>query len=350
QRATIEGTADSGPGRLLATGSVVYQQGQIEGNVQLRGSDFLLVNLPEYVIRVTPDVSFLFSGEKGIIEGKVEVPYGMITPEEMVDSVTVSEDVVFVDESGQEVEAKGWPFGLDLEVILGDEVRIDGYGLTGRLGGRLKVGTSKDNLLIGRGQLRLIDGVFSLYGRTFDIKRGRVLFNGGPIENPGLDVRAQVEVSDQQTMGSGYTVGVDISGLAENPRFSLFSTPYMNDKEILSLMVFGKSLAGSSEEESNMLQTVASSLGLKGVSDLAKGLGNLLPVDDLHLEGSGQKEDVSLVVGKRIFEDFYVGYDMNMFSQTGQFRIHYDLTRGFSVETRSSSESTGADLFYSFER
>ncbi len=70
----------------------------------------------------------------------------------------------------------------------------------------------------------------------------------------------------------------------------------------------------------------------------------------MHLEGSSKKENVSLVVGKRLTKDLYIGYDMNMFSQLGQFRVRYDLGRGFAAETRSSSQSTGADLLYSFEK
>jgi translocation and assembly module TamB len=57
-----------------------------------------------------------------------------------------------------------------------------------------------------------------------------------------------------------------------------------------------------------------------------------------------------LVVGKRLTKDLYIGYDVNMFSQLGSFRVRYNLTNGFAVETSSSSQSTGADLLYSFEK
>jgi predicted SPOUT superfamily RNA methylase MTH1 len=57
--------------------------------------------------------------------------------------------------------------------------------------------------------------------------------------------------------------------------------------------------------------------------------------------GPWRNQDVSLVVGKRITEELYIGYDVNMFSQLGQFRVRYDLGRGFRVETRSSAEATG---------
>ena len=62
-----------------------------------------------------------------------------------------------------------------------------------------------------------------------------MLFTGGPIDNPGVDVRAQVKVSDKEAMGEGYTVGVDISGLVQDLKYRLFSNPYMEDTEILSL-------------------------------------------------------------------------------------------------------------------
>lgn len=350
QQATVSGAATSGPGRMQITGNLQYDESGAGGTLRLRGNDFLLVDLPEYLLQVASDVQVDFNREGGSIRGRVEVPYGLLTPEEIVNSVDVSEDVVFINGDMEEEQAGGWPLVLDLDVILGDDVRLDGYGLTGRLGGRLHVKSSKDNILAGKGQLDLIEGIFSLYGRTLNIERGRVLFTGGPIDNPGLDVRAQVKVSDEEARGKGYTVGVDISGLVQDLQFTLFSDPYMEDAEILSMMIVGQSLTGDSGEDGNILKSAAASLGLKGGSKLTKGLGDLLPIDDVRLEGSGSKEDFSLVVGKRVSQDLYIGYDMNMFSQLGQFRVRYDLKKGFAVETTSSSGATGADLLYSFER
>jgi translocation and assembly module TamB len=204
--------------------------------------------------------------------------------------------------------------------------------------------------LAGRGELDLVEGTFTIYGRSLKIERGRVLFTGGPIDNPGVDVRAQVKVSDEEARGEGYTVGVDISGLVQDLQYHLFSDPFMEDTEILSLMIVGHSLANSTQSEGNILEAAAVMLGVKGSSGFVKGIGNLLQLDDLHLEGSSTKEDMSLVLGKRVTKYLYIGYDLNMFNQLGQFRVRYDLTRGFSVETTSSSESTGADLIYTFER
>ncbi len=163
-------------------------------------------------------------------------------------------------------------------------------------------------------------------------------------------MRAQKKFSNEEAKNRGYTVGVDISGLVQDLHYNLFSDPYMDETEILSQMIVGHSLAFSNKEEGSLLEAAATTLGLKGGADLFQGLGSILQIDDMHLEGSSKKENVSLVVGKRLTKDLYIGYDMNMFSQIGQFRVRYDLTNGFAVETRSSSQSSGADLLYSFEK
>ncbi len=349
ESALVHGKATSGSGQVAAVGTIKYGTEGVEGVLNIQGSNFLLLSLPEYVIKVNPDVQLTFTKDKGQIKGTVDIPYGLITPEEMSDSISASEDVIFVSGTKEE-RVQGWPFNMDVNVRLGDDVRIDGYGLTGRLVGKLRVYTTPDDSIAGRGELDLIDGNFTLYSRSLKIRRGRVLFTGGPIDNPGVDVRAQVKVSDKAALGEGYTVGVDISGLVQDLKYHLFSDPYMNDTEIISFMVVGHSLANSTEDEGNMLEAAAVLLGTKGSSEYTKELGNLLFIDDLHLEGSSSKENVSVVVGKHLTEDLYIGYDLNMFTQLGQFRVRYDLTHGFSVETRSSAEATGADLIYSFQK
>jgi translocation and assembly module TamB len=347
--AQVTARATSGPGQMTAAGILLYGDKGLEGAFTIKGSNFLLVNLPEYAFRINPDVRLTFSNDTAEIDGTIDVPYGLIAPDEMSDSISASEDVIIVSETGEERPAAS-PLDLDVIVRLGDDVRIDGYGLTGRLEGDLQVYTTLDDSLAGRGELDLIEGNFSLYGRTLKIMRGRLLFSGGPFDNPGVDVRAQMEVGDEEARGEGYTVGVDISGLARDLRYHLFSDPFMEDTEILSLMIVGHSFASSTPTEGSLLEAAAVALGVKGSLGFVQGIGSLFMLDDLHLEGSGTKEDVSLVIGKRLTKNLYIGYDLNMFNQLGQFRVRYDLSRGFSVETRSSSEATGADLLYTLER
>ena len=341
--------AQSGSGKIIARGMVQWGAREIEGSFAITGKDFLLVSLPEYSIRVNPAVHFYFSGQSGSVSGEVVVPYARIAPEEMTGSVAVSEDVIYVNGRDEEKNSS-WPVSLDLRVSMGDDVRIDGYGLTGQVLGNLKVKTSTDEALTGDGEITLKDASFTIYGRSLDIVRGRLLFSGGALDNPGVDVRAQKKVSDEEAKGVGYTVGVDISGLVQDLQFHLFSDPYMEETEILSRMLVGSSLADATPEEGGLLEAALVTLGVQGSGSFVKGIGDFLALDDMHLEGSSSREDVSLVVGKRLTDDLYIGYDVNMFSRLGQFRVRYNLNHGFAVETKSSTESTGADLLYSIER
>ncbi len=342
-------SAVSGKGRLEGTGRVRYGNGPAAADLDVKGENFLLFSLPEYEIEVSPDVHLYFSGDRGEIRGSVKIPRALITPEEMTSSVSVSNDVVLLN-GHKEIEDKKWPFFTTLNVFLGDDVKIDGYGLKGRLTGKLLVQDRPDSLLTAVGELDLVGGTYTIFGRSLELKRGRVLFSGGPIDNPGIDVRAQKVVSAEEARGDGYVVGIDVSGLMQDLQFHLFSDPYMEDTEILSQLIVGHSLDSSSKEEENLLGAAAVALGLEGGNTIISNLTNILSVDDLHLEGSRAKEDVSLVVGKRLSKDLYLGYDINMFNQSGVFRVRYDLKHGFSIETRTSPESTSADLIYIFER
>ena len=128
--------ASSGKGEIVASGKILYAENGILGEIGIRGEDFMLLNLPEYEITIAPDLRLLFSKEKGELRGTVKIPIARITPEEMTSSVGVSDDVIFVN-GGDEVKEAAWPFYISMDVQLGEDVKIDGYGLKGRLTGGL---------------------------------------------------------------------------------------------------------------------------------------------------------------------------------------------------------------------
>ena len=73
---------------------------------------------------------------------------------------------------------------------LGDRVLMKVKGLDARLAGDLKIGTGKGNTLTGLGEIRVADGRYAAYGIALPITRGRLMFGGGPIEEPHLEVLA----------------------------------------------------------------------------------------------------------------------------------------------------------------
>lgn len=344
----LNARTESGEGFVQIDGRMGYGILGKFGRVQITGRNFLAVNQPEYSFVVNPDISFQFNEQSGSLTGQIDVVSGIIEPNQFTDILSASDDVIFVEKG--EREFFDWLFSMDVQLNLGDNVSIEGFGFDGDIGGNLDVKKEPGELLSGRGILELRSGKFSIYNRSLDITRGNIIFSGGPIDNPGVDVRAEKSMSDHQSLSEGYTVGVDISGLVQDLQFRLFSSPPMSETEILSYMIFGHSLAGTNAGEESILASTAEKLGLEGGALLFGKLGNLLLVDDIHFEGSVDKENVSLVVGKHLTKDIYVGYNVNMYSSLGQFWVRYDLGKGFSVQTFSSAQSSGADLLYSFEK
>lgn len=346
----IVGKARSGPGRIEAEGILAYDENfGIEGDFLLSGNNFEAVRLPEYEIRIDPDVRFHFTPEKGELTGTLTVSHAILTPEEMKDSVSVSKDVIYTDKEVEE-KVERWPLESQVEVTLGDDVRLDGYGLKGKLRGKLAISDTSDAFMSGRGELSLHEGTFSIYGRSLAIERGRMLFSGGPLDNPAIDARALQLIKEKSLRDGDLTIGVDVSGTLQDLDFKLFSDPVKDDRDILAYMVVGHSMSDTNKEEGGILQAAAATIGLEEEAGLVTTLTGLLPLDEMHLEGTEKDKNMSLVVGKKLTDRLYIGYDHNFFDQKGSFRASYDLGFGFSVESKSSSDSNGADLFYSIER
>ncbi len=341
----------AGEGKATGEGYLLYEQGyDLLGRFSVKGDNLDLVKLPEYEITASPDVQFLFNNTSGQLSGSIEIPKARIAPVKLASSVSESKDVVYVD-GGEEEHNVSWPLKTDLRVKLGDKVMVNSFGLNGRVEGELHVSGNPGEDLTGRGELTVKDATFSIYRKVLDIERGRVQFSGGPIENPSLDIRAQRSVeNDIAGRNGGWTVGVDVSGNVDDLNFSLFSSPVMSESDILAYLIIGHSVDTSNSEEDGLLQTAASALGVGATAQFMDEFGSIIPVDDVHLEGGTSTEDASIVVGKRLTNKLYIGYDYNFYQSTSEFILRYNLGRGFYIETQSSSDANGADIFYSFEK
>jgi len=340
--------ASSGPGQVQAAGRLQLTDGGVYGDLTITGENFDTTSLPEYVLRTSPDLRFVFDRNGGSLTGRVEVPHGVIAPERMTDYVSVSDDVVYVN-GDEEENGGGWPFSTSLQIQFGDDVRLDGYGITGYLRGELQVTKVPGSAMRGQGQLYLADGKFSVYGRTLTIERSRLMFAGGPVDNPGVDVRAKKIVADNKRPGETIEVGVDVSGTADNLDFTLFSNPAMEESDILAYMVVGRAMSDVGQQDESLISSAAMALGMDKQLGAFGELSELLPVDEVYIEGD-RGDEMSLVVGKHLTRELFIGYGHNFFNQEGEVRLRYNLGAGFAIETRSSGERTGTDLIYSFER
>ncbi len=219
--------------------------------------------------------------------------------------------------------------------------------ISGKARGQVQVRTNHTGALVGSGEFELVDGSFKYYNQELNIERGRILFTEGPLNHPGVDIRVKKKVRGDSALARDATVGVDINGLLEDPQIHLFSDPYMEDVDILSYLVVGQEISGGKASKTNIFDLTALSIGIQNSS--GNSYANEHRVDNFRNLSGSSSDDPSLALGRRVGKDLYISYDVSTFNQQGQFRIRYNLFKGFYVETKSSGESSGADFLYIFE-
>jgi translocation and assembly module TamB len=340
----FRGQTSSGDGNINLTGK--FTPGPDNGwrvDMALQGSRFKAIDVTEYRVLVSPDLTVDMTSTAAKISGTVAVPEARLRPRELSAATRPSRDVIIVREGEQ--DAAGYALFSSVRVELGQHVRFDGFGLKGRFTGSVVVSDAPNQLASGTGELRIQEGTYKAYGQNLKIERGRLILVGGPLDNPGLDIRAVREVGD-------VTAGLHVTGELREPAVSVFSDPAMSETEALSYLVLGRPLPqdDSKDREQVNSASAALALGVGGASLLGEKFGEQVGIDEVGVETESATGEVTLKLGTYVRPDLFVGYGRGLANQVNSFLVRYQLTRRLSVETESSSEAMGGDLFYTIER
>ena len=343
------------PGNLVdVRGSMLSGGGmaEVEGNVALApskgwpltltlsGERFEVARTPSIRMLVSPDLRMESRGEEIRITGAVRVPESSIEPMDITAARTPSGDVRVAGRE-EEPEISGRKIHVEVTLETGDKVFFKGYGLTGRIAGRMAVTEHPDGPASGTGEFQILDGEYRAFGQTLKIQRGRLVFTGGPIDNPGLDIRAVRHAGE-------VTAGVEIDGTLLSPRLALFSEPAMEEAEALSYLVLGRPLYQATSEDARLLSQAATAVSLAGGLAIARKIGSVFGVEEVRIEGGETSEESTLVLGKSLSPRVYVRYGVGLFEHINVFRFGYQLSRKFLLQGESGVES-GADLIYSID-
>ncbi|MDT0495866.1 translocation/assembly module TamB domain-containing protein [Algiphilus sp. W345] len=339
-------SAESGKGTLEIGGDIDFAAKPLVADIHIGGDRFQAANTPVAKVWIDPDLNVRL-GAKGLdIRGSVGVPQALVTPERFKGggASSPSSDQIILEGDGSEPEP-ALPIRAEVTVKLGEKVRFEGYGLESRFSGSLTVIEQPGKLTSARGQISMVDGKYQAYGQDLTIETGRLIYSGGPVVDPALQLRASRQPRDN------ITVGVIVRGTLGQPQFSLYSDPSsMTQQEQLSWLVLGRGLSSGGSDDA-ALANAALSLGLKGGQWFAEKIGGGIGLDDLSVGSEpGQTADqAQLTIGKYLSPKLYVSYGVSLFQPGHTFKLRYDLGKGFSVETESGVYS-GGDLLYSIEK
>jgi len=334
---TLESTATAGDGSLAAGGALTWRKGLPYGKLTMRGENLRIANVPEARIFASPDLVFDVDGRHIDVTGAVLVPNARLDPADITGAVFSSADERIVGEPVVD-PSKRFTVTTRVNIALGDRVTIDTSGLSGRLTGALEARTDVDDVARGTGELAVAEGRYLAFGRRLDIEHGRLIFNNGPLADPGIDIRASREFPDIRA-------GANIRGTLRAPRLTLFSEPQIPQSQILSLLIAGGSLESAQAAEGGR---TSNPFAVQGGAILAQQLGQIVGLEDVSLESSLNNE-TSLVLGRYLTPRLFVSYGISLTEAINTIKMRYTLGDDWTVKLESGAVQS-ADLQYTIER
>lgn len=344
-----DATGRAGDGMLALHGTTQLTAGSDWATqATLTGEAVRAVQLPDAQIFVTPDLKIDARLPKVMVTGTVTVPRAELSLDQLpAQAVSPSDDVVV---HGVKRSAPMRPLHVDadLKVSFGDKVHYTGGNLDAMLSGDMRLRYHSGEPAHASGAVG-IDGKYSAYGQTLNIDKGQLIFNG-PIDDPALDVRAVRKVNTQGSGGqaSTQTVGLQLSGTLQSPESKIFSDPALGEQDALSYLLFGRSLASTSQTDSATLQQAAITMGLRQALPIVQKIGHTLGLDELSV-GPNEVGTGALMAGKYLSPKLYVRYSYGLFNRIGGVLLRFRVNKRLSLETRSG-EQKSMDLLYTIEK
>jgi translocation and assembly module TamB len=337
----------AGDGELVLTGTTALEPERgWPTKLELNGEGVQAVQRPDAQIFVSPDLDIDVALPDVRVTGTVLVPRAAIEITSLpAQAIAPSPDAVVHGEAAAEGE-RPLTITASIELALGDDVRYSGLNLDTKVSGRLRLDAEAGRSSRASGTLTLA-GSYDAYGQNLDLERGQLLFTG-PLDNPGLDVRAVRTIAATAAGGVETRVGVELAGTVQAPRTRIFSEPAMSEADALSYLLLGRPVNGTGLDETATLQTAALSMGLRQALPVVQRIGQTLGLDEFSVE-STETDAGALMAGKYLSPKVYIRYSYGLFNRIGGLLLRFRVNERLSIETRSGDQKS-MDLLYTVEK
>lgn len=162
-----------------------------------------------------------------------------------------------------------------------------------------------DNPIVN-GRAEVESGIVSYLGKEFNIKKGVVDFLNPYKVEATIDIDSEIQIRR-------WTINLKVSGVTENLKFEMTSTPQESDTDIISLLVFNKTrdemIKGEGGSNTSTKQVLADMVA-KTVEGSLKGATGLDTIEMKYTERTDQEDadDVNITVGKELSKRMTLKY------------------------------------------
>jgi len=235
----------------------------------------------------------------------------------------------------EEDTAEGPALDLDITISAPNRIFVRGRGLDAELGGTVVLEGTTNNV-VPSGTFALQRGRLDILGRRLELTEGLIDLRGA--FDPYLRFLAQTEADDM-------TVNVIIEGLASAPEIIFTSTPELPQEEVVSRLLFGRSIDNISPFQAAQLAAAVATLTGQLEGGFMSGLRNSLGLSNLDVTTNAEGT-TEFTAGAYISKNIYSEVTAD---SEGDQRIDLNLDVSDNVTVRGSvgtDGNTGVGVFY----
>src|SRR6185436_16036336 len=182
------------------------------------------------------------------------------------------------------------------------------------------------------GTLESVRGWYSFHGRKFSLERGFIYFTGQTPVDPSLDIVMRHTVSE-------YRVDVVVGGTTRSPELTLQSEPTLEQADVLSLLMFGKTTTALTSGEKASLQSQALQTAAGYIAnDLRQSLAKELGIDNLELDVGETLNKSRIGAGTYVRENVFVSTSQQLGDVNNhEFAIEYSLSENWQLKAATTT-------------
>ena len=224
---------------------------------------------------------------------------------------------------------------LDITVSALNQVFVRGRGLDAELGGQVRL-TGPVDAIQPVGGFELIRGRMTILGQRIDFDSGLVSLTGSL--DPYVDFVAS-------SPGDEITVYVTVTGPVSDLDIAFTSSPELPQDEVLSQLIFKRTLGDLSPLQLAKLAAAASELAGGGGNSLTDSLRSAAGLADLDIV-TDESGNTAVRAGAYLQDNVYLGVEAGT-EGTSKVTIDLDLTDNIKATGSTSSDGEGSiGLFY----
>lgn len=377
-----------------------YIPGKSQFKLTTPNPETIVTQTSEAQIYGAPDLDISFDNNQLDISGSIIITRGLIKPT-LESSIQTTDDIKFIDElvtnNNKSTNASNNQSNNKLDNIFdnitthtninlvasNNNLLFKTKDLSANLGGNLKLmhtsrnknSSGQDSDVIAQGEIKIINGVYKLFGHPLKITQGKLLYSNNPIDNPSIKLigKRKVKLQHQDRFGSDDIannstnenkvetkmvlategeIAINISGTLNKPDIKLSSSTTMPEADKISYLLFGVPSHKMSQAHGQILMETAKQLFADDddeYSKIAQGVKDIVNIDELSLENKANKEP-RLIIGKTFFSKLLVRYGLSVTQPFSSVTAEYKIKDNLKLTAQYQHDNSASiDIIYSKE-